>query len=248
MCGEYLSTLNNKNCFLTGATGGLGEQLAIQLAKKNCNLFLTSSNKQSLDILAKKIQHVNNNVFYQEGDLSKIEDIKNIVSKSRSAFQHIDILINCAGILPIKLLSDSTLDDYEKCFSINLKAPFVFIKEFSLDMKKRRWGRIVNIASSGAYNGQKRTLIYRASKHALLGLSKACHKELRDYDVRTFCISPGPMKTRMGGDIVPKLNKDEDYQTFINPKDVAEFIINLISFDSELFAEEIRLQRIRGEK
>ena len=169
---QHFSILNAKNCFLTGATGGLGEQLATQLANKNCNLFLTSSNKQNLSILAKKVQRTNNSVFYHDGDLSSIDDIKNIITKSRSVFQHIDILINCAGILPIKLLSESTLSDYEKCFSINLKAPFIFTKEFSSDMKKQNWGRIVNIASSGAYNGQKRTLLYRASKHALLGLSK----------------------------------------------------------------------------
>lgn len=244
------SVLNNKNCFLTGATGGLGEQIAVQLAKRNCNLFLTATNKKNFENLSKKILAVNNDisVFYEPADLSNLEDIKNLINKSHSAFDTIDVLVNCAGILPIKLLSDSTLDDFEKCISINIKAPFIFTKEFSNDMKKNNWGRIVNIASSGAYNGQKKTLIYRATKHALLGFSKACHKELRAYNVRTFCISPGPMKTKMGESIVPKLNNDEDYSTFIDPKDVAEFIIFLISFDNELFAEEIRLQRIIGEK
>ena len=66
---------------------------------------------------------------------------------------------------------------------------------------------------------------------------------MRDYNVRTFCISPGPIKTGMG-----KILENENYQTFINPSDIADFIANLISYDTEMFSEEIRLGRIIGEK
>src|SRR3989338_6504796 len=113
------SVLNNKNCFLTGATGGLGEQIAVQLAERNCNLFLTATNKKNLENLSKKILAVNNDisVFYEPADLSSLDDIKNLINKSHSAFNTIDVLVNCAGILPIKLISDSTLDDFEKCIS-----------------------------------------------------------------------------------------------------------------------------------
>lgn len=244
------SVLNKKNSFITGATGGLGEQISIQLAQKNCNLFLTSTNKKKLEILKEKLSSINDKITIhtKTADLSNLDDIKKLVKESRKVFSNIDILVNCAGILPIKFLYESTLEDFENCFNINIKAPFILTKEFSKDMKKNRWGRIINIASSGAYNGQKKTLIYRATKHALLGFSKAIHKELRDYNVRTFCISPGPIKTRIGRTIVHKLNKEEKYETFANPKEIAEFIIHLISFNNELFAEEIRLQRIIGEK
>jgi NAD(P)-dependent dehydrogenase (short-subunit alcohol dehydrogenase family) len=111
-------------------------------------------------------------------------------------------------------------------------------------MISKKWGRIVNIASSGAYNGRRKTVIYRASKHALLGLSRSLHSELKEYNVRTFCVSPGPIKTPMGLDIVKNENPDERFDSFMNPNEIAEFIAYLISFDNEMVSEEIRLNRI----
>ena len=112
-------------------------------------------------------------------------------------------------------------------------------------MIKNRWGRIVNIASSGAYNGLRNTAIYRSSKHALLGLSRSLHNELKEFNVRTFCISPGPIKTDMGKDIIKKENPNENYETFMKPNEIAEFITFAISFDNNLISPEIRLGRIK---
>jgi len=239
------SCLKNKNCLITGATGGLGTALSIEFAKNNCNLFLTSHNNNNLKILKSQLQTQNKTITVKtfSADLSNISEINNLIKEIRKSYTTIDILINCAGILPLKFIQDSTVEDFDECFNINVRAPIILIKEFSRDMTDQRWGRIVNIASSAAYNGLEKTIIYRATKHALLGFSKAVHKELRDYNVRTFCISPGPIKTRMG-----EILENENYQTFINPSDIADFITNLISYDTEMFSEEIRLGRIVGEK
>ena len=94
------------------------------------------------------------------------------------------------------------IDDFDKCFDINIKSAFILCKEFSQEMVSKKWGRIVNIGSSGAYNGRKKTIIYRATKHALLGLSRSLHNELKEYNVRTYCVSPGPIKTSMGEEII----------------------------------------------
>lgn len=242
--------LKNKNCLITGATGGLGKALSIEFAKNDCNLFLVAQNTSNLNLLKSELQNLNKqisvNIF--SIDLSNLLEISDLIEKIRKMSNCIDILINCAGILPIKLIQDSTIDDFDKCFNINIRAPIILTKEFSKEMKNQKWGRIVNIASSGAYNGQPKTIIYRASKHALLGFSKAIHKEFRNYNIRTYCISPGPIKSGMGKKIPSLLNYDENYQTFIDPNDIADFISNLISYDSEMFSEEIRLGRIIGEK
>ena len=239
------SCLKNKNCLITGATGGLGTALSIEFAKNNCNLFLTSRNNHNLKILKSQLQTQNKTITVKtfSADLSNLSEINNLIKEIRKSCTTIDILINCAGILPLKFIQDSTVEDFDECFNINVRAPIILIKEFSKDMTDQRWGRIVNIASSAAYNGLEKTIIYRATKHALLGFSKAVHKELRDYNVRTFCISPGPIKTKMG-----EILENENYQTFINPSDIADFIANLISYDTEMFSEEIRLGRIIGEK
>lgn len=242
--------LNNKNCIITGATGGIGTALAFHFATKNCNLFLTGKSKEKIEKLKKNIFNKNPNIKigYCSADLTKKSGMYKIIKNTRKKFQNIDILINCAGLFPIKYLKNSTISDYDSCFNVNVIAPFLFTKEFSKDMKKRKWGRIINIGSSASYNGKEKTSIYRASKHALLGLSRAMTKELRGDNIRVCCISPGPTKTEMGKMIIKKENQNEDYNTFIEPSDIAKFIGDIVSNNSQMFSQEIRIGRIIGEK
>ena len=238
--------LRGENCLITGATGGLGKEIAKEFAKNGCNLFLTGRNNDKLNSLKNELDNSVNEIKidFEDADLSDDGEIQKLIEKVKNTFVNIDILVNCAGVFPVKLLSDSTIEDFEKCFGVNVKAAFVLCKEFSQGMISRKWGRIINIASSGAYNGRSKTVVYRASKHALLGLSRSLHSELKEYNVRTFCVSPGPIKTSMGHDIVKNENPDERFDSFMNPNEIAEFIVYLISFDNEMVSEEIRLSRI----
>ena len=239
--------LKNKNCLITGATGGLGKEIAIEFAKKGCNIFLTGRNRTKLENLKSEIQKIDNviSIEYQLTDLRKDTELNLLISTIRQKFKQIHILVNCAGIFPVNEISKSSIDDYDNCMSLNVRTPFILSKEFSQDMVNNRWGRIVNIASSGAYNGLKKTIIYRSSKHALLGLTRSLYSELKEHNVRTFCISPGPIKTDMGTEIITKENPNEDYESFMNPQEIAEFITFVIGFDNNLISPEIRLGRIK---
>ena len=235
-----------KRCIITGATGGLGKQIAKEFAQAGCNLFLTSRSNEKLEVLKNelKIENQEIEIFYSSSDLTKNESIINLIKIIREKFSSIDILINCAGNFPVKSLSESTIEEYDSCMNLNVRAPFVLSKEFSKDMIKNKWGRIVNIASSGAYNGLKNTVIYRSSKHALLGLSRSLTNELKEFNVRTYCFSPGPMKTEMGKEIINKENHNERFETFMQTNEIAEFLIFAISFENNLISPEIRVGRI----
>ena len=109
-------------------------------------------------------------------------------------------------------------------------------------MKKSKWGRIVNIGSSSAYSGFKNSIAYCSSKHALLGFSRAMFAELKESNIRVYSISPGSTQTKMG-----KLSKDQKFETFLKPEEIAEYVEFVISFDKQLVSEEIRLNRIKYE-
>ena len=235
------NNLEKKNCLITGATGGLGINLAKILLKNNCNIFLTSRSKLKLQKLEKELEKNNKNnckIISEFGDLTKNSDIKKIIKSVRKKFKTIDILINNAGLFLSKPIAKSNLKEFENIFDVNVKAPFLLSKEFSQDMEKNKWGRIVNIGSSSSYQGFSEGSIYCASKHALLGLSRSLFAELKESEVRTYCISPGSIKTDMG-----KQDKKQNYKTFLEPKEVAEYIVYSINFDEELISEEIRLNR-----
>jgi len=233
--------LRGKNCLITGATGGLGKEIAREFAKNGCNLFLTGRNNDKLNSLKNELENSVNEIKidFEDADLSDDGEIQKLIENVKNTFVNIDILVNCAGIFPVKLLSDSTVEDFENCFSVNVKAAFVLCKEFSQGMISKKWGRIINIASSGAYNGRSKTVVYRASKHALLGLSRSLHSELKEYNVRTFCVSPGSIKTPMGKSVT-----GQNYETFLNPNELAELIVHLVSFDNEMISQEIQLSRM----
>tara|TARA_B100001765_G_scaffold194416_1_gene143320 strand:+ start:301 stop:1026 length:726 start_codon:yes stop_codon:yes gene_type:complete len=235
------SCLKNKNCLITGATGGVGKEVSIQLAGQSCNLFLTGRNKQKLESL-KKLLSKNNpdiNIEYKEGDLTRLSDIKNIVTDAKHFFGNIDILINCAGIFMIKSIGKSTVEDFDKSINLNVRVPFILSREFSKDMVSKKWGRIVLIGSSSSYSGFENGSVYCASKHSILGLSRALNIELKKKNVRVMCISPSSTKTNMG-----KISVDQDFNTFLNPKEVAEYIIFILSFDNEMSIDESRLNRM----
>ena len=106
-------------------------------------------------------------------------------------------------------------------------------------MAARGWGRVVNIGSSSAYAGFAGSALYCASKHALLGLSRALHAEYREHGVRVYCISPGSVRTAMGREV-----PGQDFESFIEPAEVAEYVAFALSFDGALVSEEIRLNRM----
>ncbi len=234
----------NKNCLIVGASGGIGSEISKKIAEQNHNLFLIGRNKNKLLKLKNEIRKKNKSIKIELGviDLTNDKSISKVIKKIREKFHSIDILINTAGIFIVKSLHASSLEEFDTSYKINIRAPFIFCQEFSKDMKKKKWGRIVNLGSSSSYNGFKNGVIYCSTKHSLLGLSRALFAELKESGIRTFCISPGSSQTKMG-----KISKEQNFNTFLNPKEIADYVSFVISFDKELISEEIRLNRIRME-
>ncbi len=237
------SELKNKNCVITGATGGVGKEITRILAKKGCNLFLISRKDEKLIQLKLDIGKNNDvKIITLAVDLSIQENLSNTISKIRENFDSIDILINSAGVFYVDSLEESTLEKFEKGFNLNVRAPFYLSKILAKDMIKQKWGRIVNIGSSSSYSGFKNGSIYCTTKHAILGLSRALHEELKNDNIRCYCISPASIKTEMG-----KISKEQNFETFLNPIEVAEAILFAITFDENMVINEMRLNRMKIE-
>jgi len=235
---KMLSILQDKNVLITGATGGLGECIAFEFAKHGCNLFLTGTNDKKLEQLLSKIDS-EKKIYCMSANLEKVKDVENLASAAMEAFDNIDILVNCAGIFVVKSLDNTKIEDFNKSFEVNVRAPFLLTQKFMHNMVQNEWGRIVNIGSSSSYSGFKNTSVYCASKHALLGLTRAIHDEYRTKNIRSFCFSPGSIQTEMG-----KKVKNQDFDTFIDPEEIAKHIVFSICFDGEMISNEIQLTRI----
>jgi len=230
--------LKGKNALITGASGGLGGAIALQLARHGANVHVTGRRAEKLQALCKAMAPAGSRTGWSRGDLRTDGDIDAVVSEVQKTIGEVDILVNCAGVFPVQSLVESTVSAFDDCFALNIRAPFLLCRALAPSMVRKQWGRIVNIGSSSAYSGFKDTSVYCASKHALLGLSRALHDELKIHNVRTYCISPGSVKTPMGEQV-----PNQDYETFLEPEEVAEYVCFVISFDGGLVSEEIRLNR-----
>ena len=212
-------SLKNKKCLVTGGTRGIGKELAIQLLNEGC------------EVLAVGKQH---------GDLSTEEGVHDLIAYTDSKLGTVDILINCAGVYYNNPISQCFTTDFDNIFNINVKAPWMLCREYATDMIIKDWGRIVNFGSISSYHGHMNQSIYNASKHAVLGMSRSLFKELNDYNIRVFCVSPGGSQTEMGRACVGT----QDFDTFLEPKEIAEYVIFNLKFDKQLISTEIQLNRI----
>ena len=211
-----MKSLKQKRVLVTGANRGLGKSLVDAYRQSGAEVIELTRKECYLT------------------DTDEIYSFLNSVGE-------VDVLVNCAGVFPLNELHDISLSQYNECIQVNLTAPFILSKELSRGMIERGWGRIVNIASSSAYGGGPKTSIYCASKHALLGLSRSLFAELKSKGVRVICVSPGTIKTDMGKD-VEKLG--QTFDTFMNPDEVAEYIVYNTALDDNMVSEEIRLNRM----
>jgi len=234
-----LNILENKNVFITGASGGIGKELALQFAEQGCKVFFTGRNQDKTTEV--KTEFNKKGYDYHVGlvDLNHSRGIYSLITYVKETMGNIDILVNCAGLFYNRSLDKVDEEMFDDMFNVNVKAPFLFTRAFSKDMISNKWGRIINIGSSSAYNGFKDTSLYCASKHALLGFSRAVHNELKEHNIRTFCFSPGGVQTEMG-----KLVKGQDYSTFIEPDEFARYVIETIKYDSNMISEEVRVNRM----
>ncbi len=234
-------TKNKKKALVTGATGGIGKEISFKLADQEIDLCLTGTNLNKLKQLKKKLLIVNKkiNILIFKCDFSKEKNIDKLVKYVNKNFKYLDYLFNVAGIFEPRKINDENNQNINKMFQINVITPIYLSKIFSNQMKKRKFGRIVNIGSSSSYAGYKNTSIYCATKHALLGFSRSLHDELKLFNVRVLCISPGTVNTKMAKKI-----KNQNNQTFIEPKNVAKIIMHLLTYEGNMVIDELRLNRI----
>ncbi|MBF0127095.1 MAG: SDR family oxidoreductase [Magnetococcales bacterium] len=230
-----MNTTQGGVCLLTGATGGLGRAMAGRLARAGYRLFLTGRRAGALAELADSL----GGAAWCAADLAAPGACEQIVAAASQTMGQVDVLINNAGVFPVGSFLETTPELYEQCFDINVRAPIRLSRLVLPGMVARGWGRLIHIASSSAYAGFRNTALYCASKHALLGFSRSLHDELRERQVRSICLSPGSLQTEMG-----RLVPGQDFSTFIDPVEVADYLVFVLSARGNMVTEEVRLNRV----
>ena len=186
--------LKEKKVLLTGASGGLGKAIAIELAKNGADVCLTGRNQKELEDLQKTIGGKTEIVL---SDLSNPIGITDLANTAQEKMGQIDILINNAGITRDNLFIRMSDDDWNDVMNINLNSIFKLTKLLIKGMIKRRFGRIINITSVIGVAGGAGQSNYSASKAGIIALSKSLAQEVGSRSVTVNSIAPGFIETNM---------------------------------------------------
>ena len=233
-----------KNFLITGASSGLGEKFAILVADISKNMIIVGLDKKKLLKVVNKIKKINSkiNIIIVIADLSSEHGLNKLFKSfaMQKKIKYVDVLLNSAANFAINKIEDVTLKDLKKDFQLNVISPFMISKYFGLLMKKNKDGLIFNIGSSSSYDSFLNTSVYCATKHAMLSISKYFNIEWRSHGVKSIFVAPASMKTRMGKKI-----KNQNFETFIDPNDVAKLMKNLIIDQSNsMYIEELKIKRL----
>lgn len=195
-----------KVAIVTGASRGIGREIAKTLAKKG--IIVVANYNKSEDMakeLKNELEKENIKIDIFKADVSKRQEVKELVKYTLKKYKKIDILVNNAGIAEYKLFTDETDEDWNRVINNNLYSAFVMSQEVIPNMVHNKSGSIINISSVNGMVGSSLEVIYSVSKAGMDGLTKALAKELGPSNIRVNSIAPGSIDTDMNA----MLSKDE---------------------------------------
>lgn len=196
-----------KIILITGASRGIGRDIAKTLSKDSNNMVIANYNKSEKEAIELKENLKNDgiNIEIIKADVSKRNEAKEMVQEVLNKYGKIDVLINNAGISQYKLFNDITDEEWDNIINTNLKSAFMVTQEAVRNMINNKEGCIINISSIWGVAGASMEVAYSTSKAGLIGLTKSLAKELGPSNIRVNAIAPGIINTGMNN----RFSKDE---------------------------------------
>ena len=205
------ASLKGKTAIVTGSTSGIGLGIALAFASEGVNIVMNglgsaADNKAVID----QVSALGTKVAFDAANAMKPNEIAAMVAKAEKDFGSLDILVNNAGIQFVSPIENFPIEKWDQIIAINLTSAFHSIRAAVPGMKKRNFGRIVNIASAHSLTASPFKAAYVAAKHGLAGLTKTVALELAETQVTANCISPGFVWTPLVEKQIPDLAKSQN--------------------------------------
>ncbi|HWM81592.1 MAG TPA: 3-hydroxybutyrate dehydrogenase [Pseudolabrys sp.] len=185
--------LKGKTALVTGSTSGIGLAVARAMAQEGANLVINGFGKEA-DIEKERAgleKEFGIKAIYSPADMTRPAQISEMVATAEKTFGSLDVLVNNAGIQHVANIEDFPIDKWDAIIAINLSSSFHTIRAAIPGMKKRKWGRIINIASAHGLVASEQKVAYVAAKHGLVGLTKVVAIEAANDGVTCNAICPG---------------------------------------------------------
>ena len=229
--------LEGKAALVTGASRGIGREIALELARQGADIAVNySGSEERANAVVAEIKEMGRHAIAVQCDVSNSESVAKMVKETIEAFGKLDILVNNAGITKDNLLMRMKEEEWDDVININLKGVFLCTKAVTRQMMKQRSGRIINISSIVGVSGNPGQANYVAAKSGVIGLTKTSAKELASRGITVNAVAPGfittDMTDKLQDDVKEAMLKQIPLARFGEPSDIANVVVFLASEES----------------
>lgn len=234
-----------KKCALiTGASGGIGSEIALRLAKDGFNIAACyCSDEDGIRRLEKELAQTDAEYRFYKADVSDYNSIKYVFADATDFFGGVSVLVNNAGIAQQKLFTDITEEDFDRITAVNFKGVFNCCKCAVPLMVNQKSGKIINISSMWGVYGASCETVYSATKAAVIGLTKSLARELAPSNIQVNCVAPGAIDTKMNSNLSESdkaaFSEEIPMGRFGTAKEIAGVVSFLASGDSDYVTAQV---------
>ncbi|API80385.1 SDR family oxidoreductase [Staphylococcus argenteus] len=231
-----MTVLTDKVAVVTGAGSGIGEAIATLLHEEGAKVVLAGRNKEKLQNVANQLSQ--DNVKVVPTDVTKKEEVDELIKIAEETFGRLDIVINSAGQMLSSKITDYQVDEWDSMIDVNIKGTLYTAKAALPTMLEQSSGHLINIASISGFEVTKISTIYSATKAAVHTITQGLEKELAKTGVKVTSISPGMVDTAITAAYNPSDRKKLD------PQDIAEAVLYALTQPSHVNVNEITVRPV----
>ncbi len=204
-----MGSMNNKCALITGASGGIGSEIALRLAKDGFSIAACYfSDDEGIAALSEKLSEIGAEFKTYKADVSDYQKMKEVFTDAAECFGGVSVLVNNAGMAQQKLFTDISQEEFDRITAVNFKGVFNCCQCAVPFMVNQKKGKIINISSMWGVYGASCETVYSATKAAVIGLTKALARELAPSNIQVNCIAPGAIDTKMNNNLTESEKAD----------------------------------------
>jgi NADP-dependent 3-hydroxy acid dehydrogenase YdfG len=230
-------TLKQQVAIVTGASRGIGKEIASQLAKEGVKLSIVGSSEEIFQTEKELNDQGFDDILAVKANVTIEQEMQDLVSKTIQTFGRVDLLVNNAGVGSFKTVEETTADDWKNMFDVNVQGVFFASKAVLPQMKEQCFGTIITVSSDVARYTIANGSAYTATKYAVQGFMGALSQEVREHGIRVGTVNPGMVDTYLAGS-KQGLPEKEDW---LKVQDVANAVVYMASAPKHMMIDELVL-------
>ncbi|MDD5462471.1 MAG: SDR family NAD(P)-dependent oxidoreductase [Methylococcales bacterium] len=236
-----MSSLKDKIAVVTGAGSGIGKAIALSLACEGATVCIVGRNLEKLQAAVDSARQFSGTISTFQADLEIDQEINNLATSIKKELGGIDILIHSAGTITIDRFDQAAIEDFDRQYRVNVRAPYLLTQAFLPALKAQR-GQIVFINSLAGLTAKAGVSQYAATKHALKAIADSLREEVNPDGVRVLTVFPGRTASPMQEALQAIENRVYQPERLMQPEDVASVIINSLNLPRTAEVTDINIR------